>query len=160
MAGLAVCRSTGPVDCSRCRSIELVDRRAQDVHTARLVGRSTGSVDRQRASALWKRPRSADRSTSREFCSLYPAPVDWAVNRPESRCSLNPGPVDRAVDRWHDGQKSDRWLIDRKGKIALRSCQQADLFWGYIYPISWAVLNKFLESEFSIFQQVLKEFWV
>ena len=83
-----------PVDRARSRSTG----RSTDVHktctTIWLVGWSTG------------------RSTVREPCSLDLALVDRAVNRPESS-ALWIRPHRWAVDRWHNGQKSDRWPVDR-----------------------------------------------
>ena len=86
--------STGRPD----RSTELEvgqPRRAQNVH-AMSAG---GPVDRpgrpQRASALWK------------------APVDRAGRPAESSALCIPATVDRPVDCWLNGQKSDRWPVDR-----------------------------------------------
>ena len=77
----------------------------------------------------------------------------------ESCCSLYPVPVDRAVDRWHNGHKNDRWPVDRRGNFALVCCQRADLVWGYIYPIPLAVLTKFFKSKkFSFFQCLIQVF--
>ena len=119
-------------------TVAVVDRpgRSTDVHAARLVGRSTGSVDRQRASALWKRPRSTD-------------PVDRPGRPAESSAlcirlrSTGRSTGQRAVALWIqsrsigrstgrlNGQKLDRWPVDRpvdrKGKLALFSCQRVDL---------------------------------
>ena len=128
-ARLAFCRSTG-------RSIAAeVGRpvRSTDVHgRARqlgLVGRSTGRSTVQRALLSGNGP-----------------------DRPaESCCSLYPVPVDQAVDRWHNGQKIDRWpvdqAVDRKGKFALSCCQRADLDWGYKYPISFTDLIKIFREK-------------
>ena len=73
------------------------------------------------------------------------------------------GPGDRPLARHdrplarHNGQKIDRWPVDRKGKIALSCCQRADLFVGYKYPLLWAVLAKIFKSKnpysSSAFQQ-------
>ena len=79
-----------------------VDRSGRPTCTQpRLGGRSTGSVDRQRASALWKWPQSTGRSTGRELCSLYPG-LGRPAGRPTSptveNMTVEP-PVDRPVDR-------------------------------------------------------------
>ena len=117
MAGLAVCRSTGPVDRVRARN------------------QAGGPVDRvsrppESFCSLEKAP--VDRSTGREFCSLYPAPVDRAVDQPESRCSLVPGPFDR---RSTSGTTVIKITVGRStGRSTGRSfltfpgCQRAELF--------------------------------
>ena len=112
-----------------------VDRSGRLTCKGRARSQAGGPVDRQRASALWKRPRSTDLVDGKEFCSSYPASVDRVVDRPESRFSLDPVLVDQAVDRWLNGQKLDRWLVDRpvdrKGKNAPACCQRANFIWGY-----------------------------
>ena len=45
-----------------------------------------------------------------------------------------------------NGQKYDRWPVDRKGKFAFFSCQRADLKCGYKYPISWLFNTSFLKE--------------
>ena len=140
MAGLADCPSTGPVDRSSSRSIGPVDRRAQDVHAARLVGRSTGPVDRQRASAIWKRPRS----TGRELCSLYPAPVSResllsgsSPSRPGSR------PVGSTVKNLTVGRSTGRAFLPFPAA-------NRQISYGAIYTpyLSW-FLTRILKSKFS-----------
>ena len=131
MVGLAVCRSTGPVDRGRSRST--------DVH-------------RTCTQQGWWAGRPGGRP-SRELCSLEMAPVDRAGRPAESSAlciqSRSIGPVDRRLN----GQKDDRWPVDRpvdrKGNSALSSCQRADSFGGYKYPPFELVFNKLLETNFS-----------
>ena len=74
--------------------------RSTDVHgCARLCaleGRSTETVDRQRAFALWK-TRSTERSTDRETVLCSRGSVDWAVDR---------SPNGRISDRWRSTGRS------------------------------------------------------
>ena len=70
----------------------------------------------------------------------------------ESCCSLFPVPVDRAVDRWLNGHKNDCWLVDRavdrKVISDLSRLPTSRILEGYKYAFSWVVLHKFLESNF------------
>jgi len=139
--------STGPVDRCRSQSTSPVDRLAEACMLAWTGGPVDQAVDCPESSAIWKWPRLTSRSTGRELLLFVSSP-----GRPtESRCSLFPGPVDRAVDRWHNGHKNDRWLVDwpvdRKVISDLCCYQQADLFWGYKYPLLCVVLGKFLKSK-------------
>ena len=65
------------------------------------------------------------RSTAREPLLSENGPVDRAVDR-RVICQFT---VDRPVDRWHNGQKSNRWPVDR---------QQGDL-------LSWPPTATFLK---------------
>ena len=78
-------------------------------------GRSTGSIDRQRV-------------------LLSGNGLSRPGGRPaESYCSLFPGPVDRAVDQWLNGHKNDRWPvdrpIDRKEKLPFAAASGQIWFW-------------------------------
>ena len=138
---LADCRSAGPVDRSSERSTGPVDQRAQNVHAA-LLGRAVDlvgrpQVDRQRTllsgnASVWPGGRP-----DRELCSLYPA---WSTG--QSTAGLN-------------GQIFDRWPVDRKGILALFSCQRADSKWGYKYPHLRWFLTRIFKSKIFIFSSVL-----
>ena len=73
---------------------------------------SQKSVDRvvdRRARTCTAKGRSTTRSTTREPLLSGNGPIDQAVDR----CVICQFTVDRPVDRWHNGQKSDRWPVDR-----------------------------------------------
>ena len=65
-----------------------------DVHAAWAGEPVDRAVDSPESSALWKWPQS----TGRELCSMYPVPVD------------------RAVDWWHNDQKNDHWADWTEGQ--------------------------------------------
>ena len=48
-----------------------------------------------------------------------------------------------------NGQKYDRWPVDRKGISALSNCQRAEFCGGYKYPPFEFVFNKFYNSKNS-----------
>ena len=87
-------RSTGPVDRTQSRSTG----RAQGRARSQPLGPVDWAVDRLKA------------THSRV------APVDRAVDWPESHCSLVLGVVDRAVDRQAQRSNFDRWSVDRMVK--------------------------------------------
>jgi len=110
MLDLAFCRSTG-------RS------------TATEVGRPVRSTDVH--SLFGWRAGRLTRSTARDLCSLDLAPVDWAVDRQRASALCIQASADRAVDLWHNGQKSDRWPIDRavdRQQSFLLSCTPTAIF--------------------------------
>ena len=102
------------------------------------------------------------------FCSLEKTSVDRPVDR--QRVLLWPterSTGQRAVALWIqarstgrstgglNGHKFDRCPVDRKGNFALCLLPTGRLLWGYIYPISWLVLNKFFKSKILILSSVL-----
>ena len=126
---------------------EPIDRSRPDVHTnvhkAISVGRST------ERSTDWRQPtlglfRSTGRSTGQRAVTLW----FWARSTGRSTGRFN-------------GQFFDCWPVDRpvdrKAILGLISCQRADSFRGYIYPIWGLFCVRFLERKipdlFKCFQQ-------
>ena len=118
-------RSTGPVDRTQSRSTEPGRLTCTKMCTLTShLGRSTErSTDCKYPTHGW------GRSTGRSTVRL------GTVDRPESKCSL-------VLARWTgrstgrlNGQFFDRWPVDRKVILGLVSCQWADSFGDYIYPI-------------------------
>ena len=111
----------------RARPFELVGQSTGRSTVQRVLlfgngpGRPTRSIDRQRA-LLSVSARSTRRSTGQRAVAL------WIQSRSTGR----------STDR-RNGQKFDRWPVDRpvdrKGNLALFSCQRADFQMGYKYPI-------------------------
>ena len=90
------------------------------------------------------------RSTERSTVSL--GTVDRAIDRPESNCSLDLArSTGRSTGRLN-GQKFDRWPVDRKAILGLVSCQ---FDWAYKYPNLWPVLKRFFKRKISYFLSVL-----
>ena len=122
----------------------------------RVRSRSTGLVDRcaQTCTALfgWTAGRPT-RSTAREFCSLDLAPGPGG-RLAESSALCIQASVDPPVDRWHNGQKSDRWLVDRavdRQQGILLSWPPTAIFWE---PINWVPLDYFLQDFKWVFKIV------
>ena len=100
-----------------------------------------------------KGPGRPTRSTGRELCSLYLAPVDRTVDRPESSCSLDLArSTGRSTGRLN-GRFFDRWPVDRpvdrKVIFDLSACQWAEFCGGYKYRTFELFLNKFLRAKIS-----------
>ena len=133
----AFCRSNGRSTAAEVgrpvRSIDMHKRARQ----LGLVGRSTGRSTVQRALLSENGPGRPAESC----CSLYPVSVDRAVDRDTTDIKMTVGPIDRAVDR--------------KGDSALSSCQRADLFWGYKYPIPLLFSTRIFRVKIFIFLSVL-----
>ena len=110
-----------PVDRARSRSIG----RSTDVH--------------KRAQPRAGRPHSRPPES---LCSLKMAPVDRAVDWQRDLLSLSRLRSTGSVDRLFNGQKSDRWSIDRQQDLLL-SWPPTATFWE---PIKGASLGLFSTS--------------
>jgi len=81
--------------------------------------------------------KSVDRAVDRRAQNVHDQLAGSGPGRPGGRpsrelCSLDPAPVDWAVDRWRNGQKSDRWAVDRQQDFLL-SYPQRLVFGAYLY---------------------------
>ena len=98
------------------------------------------SVDRRLKTESRALCRSTGRSTVQRALLSGNGPGRPAGRPAESSCSLYPVPIDRAVDRWHNGYKNDRWpvdrVVDRKGNSALCQTANGQILVGYKYPSS------------------------
>ena len=76
------------------------------------------------ASSGWRAGRPT-RSTVESFCSLE------SPGRPDRESALY---IQATVDRWHNGQKSDRWpvdrAVDRQANLALTASFSSSINWG------------------------------
>ena len=76
--------------------------------------------------------------------------------RSTERSTVGFGPVDRAVDRRHNGQKNDRWPVDRpvdqKSNLGFSRLQRAKFLWVYKYPLLELISPRFQERKIYIFQ--------
>ena len=74
------------------------------------------------------------------------APVDRAVDQQRDMLSVSRPQSTGLVDRWPNGQKSDRWPVDRAGRPtavqAVDLAPTASFFYAYKMGVSWTVLNK------------------
>ena len=119
-------RSTDPVDRGYFQRAELSGR-STDVH--------------KRARQLWAGGRRPGRSTVQR--ALLSGNGPGRPDRKSALCIQLRSTGQRAVALWIwgrstsglNGQKCDRWPVDRKGNLALFSCQRADFQMAYKYPI-------------------------
>ena len=149
MAGLAYCRSTGPVDRSSSRSTGAVDRRAQAC-----------------SPALGWWPIDRDGWPSRELCFLEIAQVDWVGRPAESSTLCNQSQSTGVIDL--RDQWSKMWQLASRppgrpeGQIGPFQLPTGRFEMGLYIPPFELVFNK---SNFSHLYKCLtasfqKSFWV